>query len=431
MSLASKIEKRIRAERARYRKLNLPPPFIAPNYGGRSIVNVPATIVRALGGFFHTPPLDAEITTGFTTGVQRVVAIVVDALGYRRLLDALDANPQNGFNKLLQRGANLVPLTSVFPSTTTAALTSLWSGYTPAEHGFVGFQLFLREQSVRANMIRFSPVATQDLGWQQLVAAGLKPENFLPIPALPQTLEYFGIPVYNFIEAPFIESPLSHVQIRGVKETFGYVTSSDLWVILRQQIEQRRAERALFVAYWSALDDIGHRYGPSHDATLAELNNLGYSFEYEFLRRLSPAARAGTLFLLTADHGQLDTPSERAIFWRNHPALRECLVMDFVGEARAAYLYCRNGEVEAARAYIETQLGEQFCVLDSRAALDAGLFGGGTPAPELKHRVGDLIALARENFYWEEKEEVKMRGRHGGLAEQEMLVPLIVARLEA
>jgi len=431
MRIAQKVEKHIRAERARYRRLNLPPEFITPNYGGRSIVNVPATIIRALGGFFHTPPLDSEITKGFTKGVQRVVAVIVDALGYQRLLDALDANPQNGFNKLLQRGANLVPLTSVFPSTTVAALTSLWSGYTPAEHGFIGFELFLREQSVRANMIKFSPVATQELGAQQLVEAGLKPENFVPIPALPQTLEYFGIPVYNFIEAPYADSALSHVQIRGVKETFGFVTSSDLWVVLRQQIEQHRAERALFVAYWSALDDIGHRYGPSHDATIAELNNLGYSFEYEFLRKLSPAARDGTLFLLTADHGQLDTPPERAIFWRAHAALREHLVMNFVGEARAAYLYCRNGEVDAARAYIEAQLGEQFFVLDSREALEAGLFGRGTPAPELKHRVGDLIALARENFYWEEKEEVKMRGRHGGLTAEEMLVPLMVARLEA
>jgi hypothetical protein len=105
--------------------------------------------------------------------------------------------------------------------------------------------------------------------------------------------------------------------------------------------------------------------------------------------------------------------------------------MDFVGEARAAYLYCRNGEVDAAREYIETRLGGQFIVLDSRDALDAGLFGNGKPASELKHRVGDLIALARGNFYWEEREEVKMRGRHGGLAEEEMLVPLIVARLEA
>ena len=429
---AQKIEKRIRTERStRYKKLNLPPDFIAPNYDGRSIVNVPATIIRTLGGHFHTPPLDPEITKDFTTNIQRIVLVIADAMGYRRLLDALDANPQNGFNKLLQRCANLVPLTSTFPSTTTAALASLWSGYTPAEHGFVGYQLFLREYGARANMITFSPVATADLGAQQLVDAGLEPEKFLPIPSLPQALDYFGIPVYNFIEAPYTETALSQVQIRGVKETFGLVTSSDMWVVLRQQIEQHHTERALFVAYWSALDGISHRYGPSHDAVIAELNNFGYSFEYEFLRRLAPAAREGTLFLLTADHGQLDTPPERAVFWRAHPDLRDHLVMDFVGEARAAYLYCRNGEVDAARAYIETRLGDKFFVLNSRDALDAGLFGSGKLAPELKHRIGNLIALARENFYWEEHDEVKMRGRHGGLAEEEMLVPLLVARLDA
>lgn len=432
MALPNKIEERIRAERnARYKKLNLPAEFIAPNYDGRSVVNVPATIIRTLGGRFSTPPLDPEIINGFATNVQRVVLVIVDAMGYRRLLETLQANPQNGFNKLLQRGANLVPITSTFPSTSTTAQATLWSGCTPAEHGFVGFQLFLREYGVRANMIAFSPAATADLGPQQLMDAGLKPENFLPIQSLPQTLEYFGVPVYNFIEVRYTDTALSQIQIRGVKETFGFVTSSDMWLVLRQQIEQHPAERALFVAYWSALDSIAHRYGPSHDAVIAELDNLGYSFEREFLHKLAPAAREGTLFLLTADHGQLDTPPERAVFWCAHPALRDHLIMDFVGEARAAYLYCRNGEIDAARAYIETRLGDKFFVLESRDALEAGLFGYGKLAPEMKHRIGDLIALPRENYFWEEHDEVKMRGRHGGLAEKEMLVPLIVARLDA
>jgi len=47
MPLHQTIAKRIRAERnARYKKLNLPADFIAPNYGGRSIVNVPATVIH-------------------------------------------------------------------------------------------------------------------------------------------------------------------------------------------------------------------------------------------------------------------------------------------------------------------------------------------------------------------------------------------------
>ncbi len=433
MRLAPIIEQRIRAESAkRYGALRLPAEFIAPNYAGRSIVNVPASIVATLGGQTHTPPLDAEILDDLSAAVQRVVLVIADAAPYQRLLDALAANPDNGLHALLRAGARLVPLTSTFPSTTTAALTALWSGYTPAQHGFVGYQLFLREYGVRADMITFSPVVTKKQSPQQLVNAGLAPDKFVPTPALPHLLEPLGIPTYGLIEERYVESALSRAQMRGVKAMHGFVTSSDMWVTLRALIEQHRAERALFVAYWSAMDSIAHTYGPTSDALLAELDNLAYSFEREFLRRLAPAARRGTLFLLVADHGQLDTPAARAVYLHRHPELWERLLMDFAGEPRAAYLYCRAGEVEAVREYLTTQLGDKFFVLDSRAALEGGLFGEGTPAPQVKHRIGDLIVLPRDNYYiWDKDDTPKLLGRHGGLAEKEMLVPLIAARLDA
>lgn len=432
MPLADHLAKKIRAERsARFRDLDLPEEFIAPNYDGRSIVNVAASLIRLLGGESHTAPLDSAMIKKFSTGVERVVLVVIDALGYPRLLDTLDANPHNGLHALLRQGAHLVPLTSVFPSTTTAALTALWTGASPAEHGFLGYQLFLRDYGVRANMLAFSPVATEDLGRDQLIAAGLEPEKFLPVPSLSQTLAQIGVPTYHLIEQPYLESGLSRVQMRGVRETRGFVTSSDMWVVLRALIEEHANERALFTAYWSALDGIAHTYGPSSPTLTAEVNNLAYSFEREFWRALSPAAREGTLFLLTSDHGQIDTPIQRTIYLREHPRLREHLLMDFAGEPRAAYFYCRSGEVDAAREYLATRLAGKFFVLDSQAALDAGLFGGGARAPEARHRIGDLIVLPRADYIlWEKGDAPKMLGRHGGLSAAEMLVPLIAARLD-
>ncbi len=433
MSLAQDIEKMIRAEReTRFGSLHLPDEFIAPNYAGRSIVNLPASIIQILGGQIHTSPLDPEILQGMTDDVQRIVFVIADATGYYRLLNALNANPQNGFHAVLKNGARLVPLTSVFPSTTTAALTALWSGYTPAEHGFVGYQLFLREYGVRAEMISFSPVATKTLGRDQLLDAGLKPEQFSAAPSLPQTLAHANVPVYNMLEQPYVDSALSLVQIRGARGTRSFVTSSDMWIVLRNLVEEHRSERALFVTYWSAIDTLSHTYGPSSDTITAEIDNLGYSFEKEFLLRLSSSTRDGTLFLLAADHGQLDAPPPRAVFLNAHPELRDQLVMDYAGEPRAAYLYCRNGKVDAVRDYIENKLANKFFVLDSQLALDAGLFGSGILSPEVRYRIGDLIALPRENYFmWDRTEEPKMQGRHGGLAEEEMFVPLIAARLDA
>ncbi len=435
MALGDTIEKHIRAEsRARYQALNLPEDWIAPNYAGRSIANLTASIIQLFGGDISTPPLDPAIARKLFEGVERVVLVVVDALGYRGLLDALQDNPRNGFAPLARAGGRLVPLTSVFPSTTTAALTSLWTGYTPVEHGFLGYQLFLRDFGVRADMILFSPVATRGRGRDQLIEAGLKPEEFLATPSLPQTLAPAGVPVYHLLEYPFLRSGLSRVQIRGAKELRGFITTSDLWVVLREWMEEHSPERAVYAVYWSAIDAIAHHYGPSFPGIPAEINNFAYSFEREFLRELSAEARARTLFLLTADHGQVDTPPRDIIYLRDHPGLREHLVMDFAGEPRAAYLYCRNGQVEAARAYLETRLAAQFFVLDSQLALDAGLFGSGTRAPQARDRIGDLILLPRADHSLMEQplpDVPPMLGRHGGLSAEEMLVPLLAARLDA
>ena len=76
MPQADTIEKRIRAERAdRFAALSLPDDWIAPNYFGRSIVNVPASVVRLFGGDISTPPLDPSILHPLAEGVDRVVLV--------------------------------------------------------------------------------------------------------------------------------------------------------------------------------------------------------------------------------------------------------------------------------------------------------------------------------------------------------------------
>ncbi len=432
MSLADTIANRIRTEsNPGLNSLHLPADWIVPHYHGCSIANVTASVAQIYGAPLPTPPLDAAILDGLTDGIRRVVLVVVDALGYTKLLETLDANPQNGFHTLLYGGARLVPLTSVFPSTTTAALTTLWSGYTPAEHGFLGYQLFLRELGVRANMLEFSPVATQELAREQLLDSGLDPQNFLPVPSLPQTLSSAGVSVDVLIAKPYVKSGLSRVQVRGAHEVRGFVTSSDMWVVLRQMLEQKQDERAVWAVYWGGADAVGHMYGASSPTLAAEIDNLAFSFTREFLNGLSPAARSGTLFLLTADHGQIDTPTDRVVFLEDHPELRSKLVMDFTGEPRAAYLYCRNGEIDHVRDYVANRLGDRFVVLDSPAALAAGLFGSGTVAPEAKYRIGDLTVVAHTgDTLVEDRKQHLLLGRHGGLTEGEMLVPLIAARLD-
>jgi hypothetical protein len=59
------------------------------------------------------------------------------------------------------------------------------------------------------------------------------------------------------------------------------------------------------------------------------------------------------------------------------------------------------------------------------------LFGPGRLAPETQYRIGDLVAVSRgPDILWDRSDPPTERGRHGGLLADEMLVPLIAARLD-
>ena len=62
------------------------------------------------------------------------------------------------WSRLAEQG-KLAAITSLVPSTTTAALTSLWTGRSPAEHGIVGYELWLKEYGVVSNMILHTPIS--------------------------------------------------------------------------------------------------------------------------------------------------------------------------------------------------------------------------------------------------------------------------------
>jgi hypothetical protein len=115
---------------------------------------------------------------------------------------------------------------------------------------------------------------------------------------------------------------------------------------------------------------------------------------------------------------------------RSHPNLARRLHIQPTGENRFAYLFIQPGQSEAVREYIERTWPNQFSMVDPLYALNAGLFGPGQPYPRTQERLGDLLVAAHGDAYlwWADKENYLV-GRHGSLTLDEMLVPLLMARL--
>ena len=116
---------------------------IYPAYDGVSLLNLPTSLCRWLGApdLAH-PPLDVPELDKLAEGAKQIVVTLIDAVSYerfRRWIDgaAPELNPE-------AENCLLVPLTSVVPSTTSAVLTTLWTGRSPAEHGILGYELFLK-----------------------------------------------------------------------------------------------------------------------------------------------------------------------------------------------------------------------------------------------------------------------------------------------
>lgn len=402
--------------------------FIYPDYQGGSILNLPATICQALGaGPFGAVPLRPKLMVDIPENIHRVILVLVDALALHRLQRWMADGTAPVWAHLVEQG-QLSAITSVTPSTTSTALTTLWTGRSPAEHSVVGYELWLKEYGVVSNMILHSPITFEnDAG--SLARAGFNPEQFLNLPTLGIHLTDNGVRCYALQHRSIIRSGLSQMFLKDV-QVHGYLTPTELWVNMRHLVESNPGLRQYFWVYTGQLDHFSHYYHPDDERVAAEFGEFSRAFEQNFLMRLPPSIRRDTLVLLTADHGMLATHRSAHYDLRNHPDLKYLLHILPTGEHRLMYLFTRPGQAENIRSYFDNTWHGQFVFVEPSEAVAKGLFGPGLPHPLLNERLGDLIAVARgEAYIWWAEKENPLIGQHGGLSADEMIVPLLSVML--
>src|SRR6266480_1337830 len=104
--------------------------LVRPDYAGASVSGlVPALLGRR----------EASWLPACVAGARVTVLLVLDGFGWRAIDAARARLPELG---ALEGG----PITTVVPSTTAAALTSISTGLTPARHGMVGYRMLVGGQ---------------------------------------------------------------------------------------------------------------------------------------------------------------------------------------------------------------------------------------------------------------------------------------------
>jgi hypothetical protein len=375
-----------------------------PNYLGGSLVNLVASIVAARGGNALHPPLK-NLRHEELHAARNVVLLVIDGLGDNYLT-------RRGAGGALAR-ARRAAITSVFPSTTAAAITTSYTGCTPLEHGLTGWFTYFGEAGCVAAALPFR--SRGDM--LPLAQRGVTPDQIFISSSLFEQLPVRSIVVSH---KDIIDSQYNVRHCRGAQRV-AYETLDELVAHVEAAVKSG-AERKFVYSYWPVYDMVSHRFG----AESAEAFAAFEAIDGAFARLAARLSGTESLLIATADHGFIDVSPEESL--ELPPSLAALLRFPLCGERRVAYCHVHSESEFLRRA--KDWLEGRADVMPSRQLVDEGWFGPGVPHPRFAERVGDIALVMRGRYTvkdWTAGESRHLHiGNHGGTSEDEMMIPLVM-----
>lgn len=379
--------------------------MLKPNYSN-SIVNLISSLAQGLGAEENDYAPLAELKT-MGLGEQPLVLLVLDGLG-----DTFLQGFPDSFLCRHRKGR----LTSVFPPTTAAAVTSFFTGVAPQQHAITGWHTYFKELGVVATVLPFMPRYRGAC----FSEAGISPEQLIGHDALLTTL---ACPCHAVLPNYLVDSDYSQA-LCGQASRHGFDTLADMFSCVEMLAQPNKA--GLIIAYWPELDSLAHVHGISSTEVAAHFHELDKGCRDS----LSPLGKGGATVVISADHGLIDTCPEYIIYLEDHPQLAATLSLPLCGEPRCAYCYVRSDRRKEFESYVAENLGHACLLRRSSELIAEGYFGKGLPEPRLASRVGEYVLLMRGNYIIKDRligeKMFAQRGVHGGLSEEELYVPLIL-----
>ena len=217
-----------------------------PDFEGGSIAGLMEDVVRACGGKSAGTGL-RDVDASAWCGARSVVLLVLDGVGMKQL----ELLPEDGF---LRRHC-MATLTSVFPSTTAAAITTFMTARPPAVHGLTGWHLRCTEPGLDGRVLAILPVTLRgdgDLPWSQeevLARVCRAPSVFASLPGPSRVIS----------PADIAHSPFNTLHSAGA-EVVGYAGLEGMLAALTEAL-RAPSPSAYVYAYWPDFDHCAHVRG--------------------------------------------------------------------------------------------------------------------------------------------------------------------------
>jgi hypothetical protein len=385
-----------------------------PEQGTRCFDQLPATVERLLTGASDGPALEEPL---LGERFQRVAFVYFDAFGWT-FLERHAGHPL--FDRARSDGL-LTQLTAQFPSTTTAQVTTIHSGLTVAEHGLYEWHVYEPRFDRLITPLLFSFAGD---GTRGSLLGQIDPDALFPTESIYAGLAEAGVTSSVVLPSAIAGSAPNLALLRGT-EVVPFSTADGA---LAEASKALAAGAGYAHVYLDELDSLMHAVGP--DDPLAE---AGARLVLDALAEAT--FPAGTLVLVTADHGMSPVDPDRTVYVNElWPELAGHLETGADGKPLAPAGSCRDLFLHAHPEQVATVCAELGGRLDGVAdvvpvdeLVAEGIFS--EPSQRLRERLANVVVLPHhgEAVYWHEPGRFvqQLHGQHGGLSPQEMEIPLV------
>lgn len=358
----------------------------SPDYSGANLLDLVNEIERRLTGSAPGTGLSSDLA-GSVPDARSYVLVLFDGLGDHQL-----DHPAAG----MLRGHRVGALDSPFPATTTVSLATIATGRSPAEHGLLGYQLWMPEFDTVINTIQWSTL------WGERVEYDTG--GFLPSPNLWERLRAAGAEPITLQPWNFDGSPMTRMLYRGAR--FEPWRSEDEAADAAASLAAQPG-RLVFL-YVPHVDFAAH-VGGQQDAGYDEAMRIVDRLWERLARRLPPEAA----LIGTADHGHIDIPLQHQV--RLTTADQDDRIL--YGDTRT--MFVRGDGASLADHLPATWV--------PRSEMEHW-WGPGTHHPEFDARAPDGVLVADDGYaLLHRHSDDNLIGQHGAPTDAELRIPLLVA----
>jgi predicted AlkP superfamily pyrophosphatase or phosphodiesterase len=325
-----------------------------PNYKDGSIVNLMSSISMAFDKKSRYKTL--KILKPSELKSKNIVLLVIDGLGY----DYLMKSKKDNILKQNLKGK----ITSVFPSTTAAAIPTFLTGVPVQQHALTGWFTYLKEIGAVSKILPF----TARVKSYQLSESGVDPKKI-------------------FTEKPFFDKIKANSYIiqdktiaysdfsltnKGKAKALSFKPSSlnGFFRQIKKAISSNNRRKYIY-AYWADFDSICHVYGTKSPKTKKHFNDINKKLE-SFIKSIK---KTDTTVIVTADHGFIDSDKSKLIDLKDHPKLADSIIIPLCAERRLAYCYVRPSKTKQFEDYIKKNLKHACYLYKSEELIKKNYFG--------------------------------------------------------